>query len=190
MDISEIMSAKSAAVVECVIQLDGEASQRIDTLREEIRLAERQDMRENRNPVAPGLKDKLREMVDAAKKSQAVFVFKSIGRVEWDNLVITHPPTEENKEIEKTAAWNLDTFPPALIALSCQDPVMTLEQATALWENDDWSGNELTRLFSTAWAVNQEQPSIPFDRLGIELMETTEPNSDGAVTEESLEASF
>ncbi len=190
MDIKEMMAAKTSARVDTPIQLDGAAAQRIDSLREEIREAHKADLRENRNALAPGLRDELREMVEQAKGTQVIFTFESIGRLAWDAMVVAHPARAEDKKIEKEAAWNLDTFPPALIAASCVEPEMTLEEATEIWEDPDWSGNELTRLFSTAWMVNQETPSIPFDRLGIELMQIIEPKSDGVLNEESPEASI
>ena len=194
MDLSEIRSKKTAATMECSIQLDGQAAQVIENMREEMRAEERADLKLNRNPIAPGLRVKMAEAVEAAKETEATFTFVAIGRVAYDGLVTELPPTktmlkEAEERKEPVPQWDVDKFPPALIALSCSDPEMTREEAVEIWEDPNWSGSELIKLFTTAMIINQESPDIPFDRLAIELTPITEPKSNGAPNEVSLEVS-
>ena len=189
MDIKDVMAKKTASRIETSIQLDGGIAQEIENLREEIRNAERGDIRLNRNPVAPGLKKQLGELVEKARDTEVTFIFQAIGRVAWDKMVTDYPPTDEDKELEKDAAWDLNRFPPAIIQAACIDPKMTAEEVQEIWDSTDWSQTELTKLFAAAWQANQETPNIPFDRLGIELMPPTEPKSVGAEIVESPEAS-
>ena len=84
--------------------------------------------------------------------------FRSIGRVAYEALLDAHQPTDEQRAKGRAqkvkVEWNPDTFPPALIAAAAVDPVFSLDEATELWESDDWNGEELLPLFFAAVAVN------------------------------------
>lgn len=97
-----------------------------------------------------------------------VFEFAGIGREAWEQMVDDHQPTDEQQDEHKqeqidantpallvtSLRWNPDSFPPALIAASCIDPVITLEQAEHLWHDPAWSASDCRLLFNAALEVN------------------------------------
>lgn len=101
----------------------------------------------------------LRAALDAARGSlEATMVsmrFRSIGRKRYDKLVTEHPATDEQKAEQPDAAWNLDTFPPALLSASCIEPPMTVEEATELFET--WNVAEFMEIWTAALAVNTQR---------------------------------
>lgn len=102
------------------------------------------------------------------------FVFVSIGRKAFEALRDEHPATTAQKADfrDRMTALNLSvqdvgmldhdpvTFPPALIAASCVDPVMTLEEAEDLWSSPVFSSSELAELFSTAQIANVQSRKV------------------------------
>jgi hypothetical protein len=86
---------------------------------------------------------------------------KAIGNTAYDKLIESHPPTPKQKR-EDDAVYNPETFPPALIAASAEDPKLTYEQATELWKSDAWSRGEMMGLFSACLKVNSAGLGIPF----------------------------
>ncbi len=51
--------------------------------------------------------------------------------------------------------YNPDTFPPLLLAASCVEPTMDIEQATEIWSGGKFSEGEREALFAAAWNVNK-----------------------------------
>ncbi len=107
---------------------------------------------------------------EAANEETIVMKFKSPGRVKYEELLMEHPPTEEQLAeysaaygADAKAPYNGDTFGPALIALCCVEPKMTEAEAWILFEGEQddegnyivepWNLNELQTLFTTALAV-------------------------------------
>lgn len=75
-------------------------------------------------------------------------LFRSVGSQEYDNLVTQFPPTPSQKK--EGATYNVDKFAPALLAAVCIDPVMTMVDAEALWNDSAWNRGELFNLFREA----------------------------------------
>lgn len=78
------------------------------------------------------------------------------GRRAYEWLVRHHPPTEEdNSESQKDhgvdAPYNGDLFAPALIAATCFEPRMKVEQVAELI--DEWSQTEVLTMFAAAMEV-------------------------------------
>ena len=104
----------------------------------------------------------LQEVVDAAERAvretAVECVFRSIGRVRFDDLKREHPPTDEDREksaaegVEGAPQWHPDTFEAALVAASAGIPKMSVEQAERL--RADWNEAEWMQLFITALTVN------------------------------------
>jgi len=87
-------------------------------------------------------------------------LFKSIGLKAYDDLVAEHKPTKE--QAKDGGTWNPETFPPALIAACSKDPVISPEDANALWESSEWSRGELMDVFVAVVKLNSEGLDIPF----------------------------
>lgn len=89
------------------------------------------------------------------RANSAVFRFRALSRKDYSDLLAAHQSRDATKE-----AWNLDTFPPALIAASCIEPAMTVEQAEDLFSRINQNGRDL--LWSAAWRANTGEVRVPF----------------------------
>lgn len=105
---------------------------------------------------------------EAAMENNSVeFVFQAIGREEFEELVAANPPTAQQKnkirdEMKRQGMprsqqigpqWNIETFPPKLIAATCTSPEMTEAQSLELWASTQFNQAELEMLFSAALGV-------------------------------------
>lgn len=112
--------------------------------------------------------------------------FRSIGRVAWDDLIRAHPPTDEQtaeakKEGTDGLNFNPDTFPPAVVAASVDEPKLTAEQVAAMWDSPDWNQAELTVLFTAALEVNNSRHTLDLGK-GSGGTATTAKKSRGAAS--------
>lgn len=104
------------------------------------------------------------------KANSIEFVFRSIGRKRYEDLMLEHRPTAEHQKRAKAQGdgeygFNPDTFPPVLIAESLESPVMTPEQfQKEIWDNDDWNNNETLTLFSAAMDANSGRRVVDFPK--------------------------
>ena len=164
--IADIKARKKAVTKHVPIQLDGELADKIADLRKLHIAARDADRMSNETDKAPAVLVEIEELVEASKATEVVFVFKSVGRFRYDELVDENPPTKDQKA--DGADFNSDTFPPALVAEACIDPEMTLEDATEIFASPDWNGAELRKIFFGALEVNTETGDIPLSRDGSE----------------------
>ena len=65
-----------------------------------------------------------------------------------------------HRSVNAGEAFNSDTFPRALIAASCVDPVMSEEQTAQLFEKIN--EGEIKKLFDAAWDVHNSSDVVPF----------------------------
>ena len=193
--IEEIVRLKKPNRKKCEILLDSELGSNIDELRAEISMLERKAARGS-GSLADGVGkelDRKREMLDQleeqAEESLAVFWFQDIGRLNYDKLVSDHRPTDDQKKMYVEAggvgvlAYNLETFPPALISEASIEPEIPLEFATQICE--EWGEGDIETLFNTALLACKERTSIPFSKSGIEEIPDLPSNSTTALSEES-----
>lgn len=86
----------------------------------------------------------------------AEFTMTSIGRSAYEALRREHLPTDEQRNEAGLGArllrFNIDTFPPALVAASCTSPEMTGEEALELFDLLD--PREADALFMAAQTAN------------------------------------
>ena len=85
---------------------------------------------------------------------------RAIGQRAYDALLGEHPPTKKQKD--NGDSYNVETFCPALIALSLVEPKITFDEATELWVSETWSRGELSGLFFSCVEVNNKGLDIPF----------------------------
>ena len=100
---------------------------------------------------------------DDNKTEEVTLVFQSIGSTAYDDLVAKHPPTKRQKEEKHT--FNMDTFAPELLSLTCVEPEMPVEEWQEVWTSDAWNRGELMALVMHAIEVNSR---------GLELLPPTE----------------
>lgn len=154
----QLVSVKKPARRRIELVLDSEVAEELKAAQAEVSLAEMQ-AKDARSSVA--LK-KARERVEKAEKAaEAVTVtvaLRSIGRGPYEALQRAHRPRPEDKK--EGLEFHAETFPPALIAACAEEPAMTLEQATELWNSENWAHGELTALFLAAATVNETMPRV------------------------------
>ena len=82
------------------------------------------------------------------------FTFRALPAKAWSDLLAAHP------DPGKTRAFNVDTFPLALVAACCADPQMDAGQAGRLFDALNEGARSL--LFDAAWQVNTGAVPVPF----------------------------
>lgn len=97
------------------------------------------------------------EKIAAARKrlkaSEAEFRFRALPDDQWSDLLAAHPGKEDQ-------LFDPGTFPRALIAACCVDPVMTAEQVDRLFGVLNQA--QRNEVFDGAYGVNTEGTSVPF----------------------------
>ncbi|MFF1281048.1 hypothetical protein [Streptomyces sp. NPDC058299] len=96
----------------------------------------------------------LKAVREQIKAAEVPFLLRYIGDRAYSDLVAAHP-SEKDDEL-----FDSDTFPRALIAASCVDPVMTEDQVAELFEviNE----GQIKALFDAAWDVHHSADVVPF----------------------------
>jgi hypothetical protein len=117
-------------------------------------------------------------MRDLLEENSITFVFESLPRHEYEKLVQANPPkADQIKDARKTGAlrknqtlpFDIETFPPALIAASVVEPVdMTESAVQELWNGSDWGQSELNQIYECAMRANNSHPDVstPFGSRG------------------------
>ena len=161
---AKIMKKKRGVTKEVVIQLDGELATKIDRQKTLVSHAQDYDRRHNVPDTAPGLVEELEQMIEDSMDTEVTFIFKSMGRVAYDELVSDPAYQADDEQKKEGAQFDPDTFPAALVAGSCLDPEITLEEAEEIFSDPNWNGAELQRLFFGALEVNTETGDIPLSK--------------------------
>ena len=163
---ANIIKKKRGVTEKVTIQIDGELASEILEARSQITLAEQFDRKHNEPDTAPKFQEALDELVESSKDTEIVFTFKALGRIAYDELVELpeHQATDEQKK--EGVPYNTDTFPAAIVAASCSDPLISVEEAVEIFGNSEWNGAELQKLFFGALKVNTETADIPLSRGG------------------------
>jgi hypothetical protein len=145
---------------------------RIDRLERALIEARAEDERVNRQALAPGLAEEIRELETEARKSEVVFAFQAMGRGAFAKLQAQHPPRPEDKELygEETE-FNPVTFPPALLAATCVEPAElrgNLAEFTEIHEN--WSEGQVMRIWGTCVQANAMVAHSPKSAVASEVL--------------------
>lgn len=163
-----------------VICLDSDLVLEIARLTEEMDREHGIDQGTNRTAVAPGIAERILELRALAKESEVEFVFASIGRLAYSDLMRRHPATAEQQaeaaaaEIGKLA-YNPDTFQPALFAAACESPTGT---TPAWWVRkfDEWGLGQIQRLWRACLAAQMGVTELPKAEDAFELMGGSAPS--------------
>lgn len=162
--LSEVVAQQRPATVMVRVPLRGDLMAEIDQLEDRMRAEAAEDARTNREPIhqvtAQLVLDKRQEMAD----SEVEFVFRAVPRSVFRRLLREHPPTGEQRAEAEAAglrlSFNLETFPPALMAESCVEPEgASLKSFQSIW--DEWSEGATALLWRDCFAVNQGSAETP-----------------------------
>lgn len=171
---NDLLANKKPATATSSLLLDPQLKDVADKLQADLVEAEtrlRIETRAKRDTVGPegviaGLKAEI-EAADAAIEDSTIeFTFKALGRKFQRALIEKYPPSAEQiKEFseglreaglpQQRLNWDSDRFPPALIAHSCISHEVTEEEATELWDSENFNDGEAQALFLAAFSVNQ-----------------------------------
>lgn len=166
-----LRSKKKPLVRTTYVVLDPDMVERFEEARTAVDVAQ---IRSNSDPKDAQRKLDLQAAKDAfealrmeLEETDAVVkvTFRGIGRKTYDDLIQDHPPTLEQlakakKDGHSDLAFNLDTFPPAIVAASMVEPTLTLEQVQEIWDSDEWNQVELGELFNSAMQVNGTRRTV------------------------------
>ena len=163
--IEEIMALKKPRVETETIQLDGEVAEEVERLKVALVTATQNDRSTNKPPQAPKVEKELQKVLDAARTTEAVFTFRSIGSDPFEKLMATCKPSRDQRT--EGMVYNPETFGPKLIAAASVEPKIDLETAKSMFTTPDWNSAELTKLFMSAMHANTESPDIPLSSSAI-----------------------
>jgi hypothetical protein len=172
------------------VVLDAELAERYEEARTAVDVAQ---IRSNADP-----KDAQRKIDLAQAKSdletlrieleecEAVvrLTFRGIGRKSYDDLIAEHPPTLEQlakakKDGHNDLAFNVETFPPAIVAASLVEPNLSYEEVLELWDSEEWNQVELAELFNLAMQVNGTRRTVDLGK-DLPMTNGSAPKSAGA----------
>lgn len=102
----------------------------------------------------------LEEVKARAAEVTVTFKFRSLGRTAFEELLRDHPPSDTDKEKAKAKGedppnFSFESFPIALVANSCIEPELSIDNVKEMWQSEDWNESELITLFNAAFMVNQ-----------------------------------
>ncbi len=103
-------------------------------------------------PELPELAAQLADVDERLAAAAVAFRMRALSRNAYRNLVAAHPADE--------TAWDLQAFPPALVAACSADPVMTVPEVEQLL--DVIGEGQFDRLFAAAYGACTEVDGVPF----------------------------
>jgi hypothetical protein len=165
-----LRSQKKPNIRKFTLPLDYDIAAEYERLEGEFQMYQlRGDLQIADGPAKEALLKDLESKRDARDKAKAAFeaashtfVFQSIGRKRYNDMKDekrfrpTPKQIEEAKEKGLRLDFNADTFPQALIAVSCVSVTMTEEQVLEMWDDPAWSEGELLGMFDAAYNANTE----------------------------------
>lgn len=158
-------------------------------LEAELQHAVTRDALTNDPDRAPGIRDEILALEAEMKAAEAEFVFKSVGRKKWADLLAKHPPTKAQAAADRRTLFNPETFPIAAIAASCASPEGMDEAAVRRLEAG-LSDAQFSLLWNACIDANLGGGDLPKSILAAGLTRlTSEPSATTAAPEESPEAS-
>lgn len=157
-DVMGVAKPRETGVTLC---LAGDLAARADHLAEQLAMAKDRPGPTSLADVDPRreLEAELEKVHAAMRPSNVVFRFQGLGRTQYSDLLAAHPP---RPGVADDGAWNNDTYPNALIAASCLEPVMTVEQVEQLTEV--LNQRQRNELWNAAWAAQVGETRVPSSR--------------------------
>jgi hypothetical protein len=105
-------------------------------------------------------KRRFREITFLLSEDEPVtMMLVALGSQAYDKLVTKHPPTQDQR-IEG-AAYNVDTFAPALLEAVVTEPQLTTDQWKEIWTSSDWNRGEVLDLFAAAAGLCVQGLDVP-----------------------------
>lgn len=152
-DILAKAKPRERTVMVCIA---GDVAGELDRLQDELSRVSSDWEPQDLTDVHPGraLAEQMKALREQARAAEVPFLLRYIGDKAYSDLMAAHPSSDDSQ------AFDSETFPRALIAASCVDPVMTEEQAAQLFEKIN--EGEIKKLFDAAWDVHNASDIVPF----------------------------
>lgn len=99
---------------------------------------------------------------DDGEPVEVSLTFRGIPAHEYDRLISRFPPKPKHKK--QGYGYDPDEFGPHLIAATCIEPEMSVEDAKEIWASDNWNRGERMVLLMTAIEVCTVGLNVPFKR--------------------------
>ena len=144
--------------------LAGDLAGEYESLEEELRKVSEDWEPSDLAEAHPGraIAERMRALKEQVHAAEVQFKLRYIGDKAYSDLVAAHPSKNDDE------AFDSESFPRALIAASCIDPVMSEEQAAELFEK--LNQGEIKKLFDAAWDVHNSSDIVPFSLLASGLL--------------------
>jgi hypothetical protein len=174
---AQIEAAWQPTKVRATVCLDSDLVLEIERLEEQLARETRLDETTNRVAVAPQIAADIMALREQAKAAEVEFVFASIGRRAYSDLIRSHPATDEQSEAAGARLlWNTDSFPPALLAASCVEPSGT-DLAWWLRMYDQWGTGQVARLWQACLAAQGGVVEVPKAEAASAMTSASAPSS-------------
>ncbi len=121
--VDDIIAARTVKYLDADVFMDGEAWSEAEALRVQALHARQAEKAAGsgtddgayslKSPV-PGIEAELEEALERLKASKVTFRFHALPANDYDALVAAHPSAADEY------AWDIEAFPPALIAAACK----------------------------------------------------------------------
>lgn len=146
-----------------MVCLRGDLVGRAENLQDELARVSSDWEPQDLTDVHPGreLAVQLKELREQMKAAERPFTMRYIGDKAYSDLMAAHPAKDDNQ------AFDSETFPRALLAAACVDPVMSEKQVAQLFEKIN--EGEIKKLFDAAWDVHNSSEMVPFSLLASAL---------------------
>lgn len=184
-DVDAFLSERETHTASCRIVMKNRLVDEIRRLEDEAVQARRDDETENRIPQAPKIAEQIARLREELDASAVEFTFEEIPGHVFDVLTREFPPSKDHKS--EGYLWDVDKFPPALIAAASREPSLDREAAKKLYNG--LPVGERNKLWNAAFNIQAKVGRVPLALSGTGTTPTTGMNSGTADPEVSLEAS-
>lgn len=132
----------------------------IASLEAQLRDAKAQDTGSFVDTRAHDLATRIVELQVEAQAHEVEFVFTSIGRRAWTDLLLAHPAPDAQLEVEPEIPYDLETFPAAAMLASCTSP-SDGDLAWWLMVNAEWNVGQVQRLWDACLRAQTRVADAP-----------------------------
>jgi hypothetical protein len=155
-DIKQILAAAKPRERTVKVCIAGDVAGEVERLEAELTQVSEDWEPSDLTQVHPGRKisEQIKALREQMRAAEVPFLLRYIGDEEYSLLLASHPSTDPQEGFDSA------TFPRALIAASCVDPVMTEDDVKALFKAINQG--QIRDLFDAAWDVHNSSDVVPF----------------------------
>lgn len=155
-NITEILAQATPRERTVKVCIAGELAGQVEALEAELAQVSEDWQPSDLSEAHPGRKisEEIAQLREKMRAAEVPFLLRYIGDEAYSDLLAAHPSANPQE------AFDSQTFPRALIAASCVDPVMTEKQVIDLFKVINQG--QIKDLFDAAWDVHNSSSVVPF----------------------------